>query len=590
MCLNASIFDAKKSGAIRRISMFSFLFLISIMITQATARVSPNQDNLPDNLLDTHLNQPPPGRFHPLLLSSIETATEAKIESSTLYLKANYYHHSGQDVKALKAYNLLLSNDPPKYVYDGFLRFLNKKNRTQAIVNLIDKTEDLFKDDLDIQLIYVKSLLTTNRDDQTRALLKKLKKKYPTNQQVVYYSIAHHEKTNNLKQALEDINTFLEKQKGQSRRFFFYFLQAKIYFKTGNLPLALNAISKSLRLAPRFGQGILFKAFLFEKIKQFAAAAKMYQNFLALQGRKAIYDPTIIKQLAQVLIRQKRFEAAARTLQKLKNKHAEDYFHLALLFKKAKKYKKALNALNEEVVQKIFRRKKLPEVLPLKIELLIQLGRHKKIVQLIRTGLEQRPDSRLIITLARTLITKEIAAQQIKTLLQTHAAQHKHAYHTTVSLADLALQKKQYSRAIASYQRARQQIKNKKVKKGSLQEIHAKIDFQIGLVYFVMNKKKQAITVLEKAVVQKIVYPPTYNLLASLLAEKGITLSRAGSLIDKALTHDPHSPYFLDTKAMILNKQGKRTESIALLKTALKIAPNDPVLKKHLKAITKEVL
>ncbi|MBU1008051.1 tetratricopeptide repeat protein [Candidatus Dependentiae bacterium] len=510
------------------------------------------------------------------LFSFLSTATEEKIQQSTLYLKANYFQHSGQFHQALKIYNDLFIRDAPSYVYDGYLRLLSQTNQFNRIVSLIDKTQDNFKENLEIQLIYAQSLLNTNKDIQAREFLEKLKEQYPENEQIAYYSAAHNERTNNISKALEEIEAFLTNKSNQNRFFLFYFLKAKILLKIGNPKQALAAIDSSLKLAPKFDQGVLFKALLLEQTKQIDQAIAHYRKYLSLTK----HDPAITKQLVQLLFSQRKFAQAAAELRKINQENRDQpeyYTDLALLEWKAKNHVKALNAINEALNKSPL----FEKAIGLKIEICIALNQYEEIAPLIQNWLLKKPHNNSIIKLILRLSGKEqiISSEQAIAILE--AANKKHDTLDTIPLAiaDLQIQAKQYNNALKSYDQAFKRTNSKKLK--------AKLLFQTGFIHFVTDNKQEATKTLDRALQQEVIYPSTYNLMAYLISkpkkQSSTKLSYALTLIDKALATTPQSPYFLDTKACILQKQGKYNEAKELFNKALTLAPHDKIIQSHAK-------
>ncbi len=79
----------------------------------------------------------------------------------------------------------------------------------------------------------------------------------------------------------------------------------------------------------------------------------------------------------------------------------------------------------------------------------------------------------------------------------------------------------------------------------------------------------------------------TLNNWAYLLAKNGVRLDEADSLIDKALSSDSTSPYFLDTKAWVLYQKGDYKGALEYAQKALKYAPNDADVNEHMGFILK---
>ena len=500
------------------------------------------------------------------LLSFISTSTEAQIKHSSLYLKANYLQREGKYNQALKTYNDLFTLKAPPYIYEGYLRLLSKTNQSNAIVNLIDKTEEIFKDDLAIQLIYAQSLLNTNNDQQAEKLLDKLKEKHPENEQVSYFLAAQGEKTGKLQKALETIDSFLTKNRRRSKIFLFHFLKAKILLKMGNHRLSLEAINKSLEFFPKFDKAILFKALVLEQSGKIDQAISTYKNFLVLVGPNKI----IQKQLVQLLFSQKRFEQAATELRKIKTDTPDYFFDIALLEFNAKNYTAALECLNKSLSQnKGFIKAKV-----LKIEVLLAQKKFDAVLAILEEWLIERPHDNAIINTLLTLQKSGIKPESVLNLLERVQKIYKNHANILLSIADLSLQTRQYTKAINLYKRVLLLTKNK--------ELQAKIRFQLGLILFMTNKKSAAIAQLQSATNQKTVFHPAYNLLAYCYAEQKKNLKTAFSLIEKALDYDIESPYYLDTKGLILYNQQKYAQALSTFQQADKFAPNDPTIRKHL--------
>lgn len=497
------------------------------------------------------------------LFSTVSTATKTKINQTTLYMGAYYLQESGQYGKALRMYSDLFSLNAPEYVYEGYLRLLSQTNQFSKIVSLIDKTQEQFEDDIEIQLIYAQSLLNTNHNKQAAKLLEKLKKKYPNNEQIIYYSTAMHEKTNNLTKALADIDAFLAENPPKTKYSFFHFLKAKIYLKKGDLPQALASINQSLKLFPRFDKGILFKALLLEQMQKIDAAIETYKDFLNISGN----NPLITKQLVHLLFSKEKFAEAAQQLKRVNSNQPEYFFDLALLEWKAKNYDAALQNSKKAI-------SKNPTFTKAKI-LIIQIFLEQKKYDDILNHAKQwllTSQSNHIIHMLLLLPEKGVSPEKILSLLAE--TNKKNNPKILLAMGDLSLKSKQHKKAVELYTKVFRATKN--------EDLKAKIRYQNAFIYFKANKRKQAKKILDEALKQKIVYPPAYNLMAFMLVESNKDFDQALVHINKALEFDPTSPDFLDTKGLILQKQQKYTLAIKKFEEALKYAPQDKQIKSHL--------
>lgn len=528
---------------------YYFFFLLPFIFMQTTfAKTSAEKDYI-------------------TMLSLLDTNTETSIRQYSLYLKAGYQQMSGDYQKALKTYNDLFTIDAPTYVYDGYLRLLSETNQFPAIIKLIDKTQEMFKDNLAIQLIYAQSLLNTDNDEKAEKLLMELKEKHPDNEEIIYYSAAQQEKNNNLEKALNTINSFLEKSNLKSKYFLFYFLKSKIHLKLEQFNLALKAIEKSLQLFPQFDKGWLFKGLLLEQMGQIQEAINGYKQFLNLTG----HNPTIEKQLVQLLFSLHRFKEAAAEFKKIKSENPEYFFDLALLEWKAENFNDALIHINKTLEKK-------PEFIKaklLKIEILLSLNRHQETLTLMKNWITKSPKDHSAIHTLLLLQKTGIEVQLILEVLEQVNKIYKKQIGILLAMADLYLQTNQYRKALSCYQQVFNSTHNK--------ELKAKMLFQIGFIHFSTNNTSETEKILNSALKETIVYPSTYNLLAYYYANQNKNLNKALEFVEKALKHNPNSPYYLDTKGYILLKQKNYLESVAIFEKAMKYSDNDSIIKEHLK-------
>jgi len=258
-------------------------------------------------------------------VSLINTTTENKINQKTIYLKAKFFHESKQYSKAFSAYDYLISHNVLPYVYKDYVRLLSDANQFLAIVSLLDK-KDMSEEDLDIQLIYIQSLLNTNRPQQAVTLLEKLRDKHPENLQIAYYLATQHARTNKHQRALETLNQIISSTKTKRRLFLFHYLKAKILLKTGQKHLALSAINTCLALSPQFLQAILFKGLLLEQLKNIELAITCYKKYLGIVG----HAPAIAKQIIHLLCKLNNYAAAAEELRKFQNRTVEQNYDCPL--------------------------------------------------------------------------------------------------------------------------------------------------------------------------------------------------------------------------------------------------------------------
>ena len=499
----------------------------------------------------------------PLLLNN-PRPTDTRLYS--LYLKANFQQMSGDFDRALKTYNDLFELNAPPYVYEGYLRLLSETNQFPAIAALIDKTEDVFPESLDIQLIYVQSLLSTNQDERAEELLLKLKEKYPNNEQVTYFSAAFYEKSSQFPKALDMLDSFLKKRRLKPKFFLFFFLKAKIYLKMESFPDALLAINNSLKLHPKFEKGWLFKGLLLEQMGNITAAIKSYKQFVTIAGP----DIAVIKQIVQLLFNEEEFVQAAQTLKQIKSDHPKYFFDLALLHWKAQMNQPAL----EYVTQSLERDPNFIKAKVLKLEVLLALNKKQELLSMIEQWLSAEKEDNSVVSLVALFRKIGIPAPILSQVLkQVHQKKPKN-YTLLVAAGDLLMQTNDLDSALDCYRKALPLVDRIPLK--------SKIYFQIGTIQFATGKDTAAEKSLLHALKFKPTYPSAYNLLAYYYARNNRNLKKAHKFVDEALKIRPQSAYYLDTKGYVLFQLGKKDEAIELFKKAYKLAPEDMTIKEHL--------
>jgi tetratricopeptide (TPR) repeat protein len=113
-------------------------------------------------------------------------------------------------------------------------------------------------------------------------------------------------------------------------------------------------------------------------------------------------------------------------------------------------------------------------------------------------------------------------------------------------------------------------------------DLKSRILYQMGVIYYEKLNYPAMKQVLEQADNLGADYPPALNLLAYYYATEGKQVAKAEALIEKALAKDGENPHFLDTKALVLYKQGKYQQALDILKPIAQAVPNDSTIMIHL--------
>lgn len=503
-------------------------------------------------------------------ISDTEEDSHTQQKLYFLYLKASYLHARGHAEKAIQAFQSLLEHNPPAYVYDGYLTLLFDIGQFQKIVDLTEKKEKpletLLQKNLDLQLIVAQSYIHLNQDQKAASMLTQLSQEHPDNIQIAYYTAVALLKNNQLVQANTFIDSCLANQALQPRHFLFYFLKSKIYLAQHNIAQALECIEKSLERFPKFDRGWLLKGMLLEQQGKMHDAIAGYKNFLDLVGR----DVMVEKQLIQLLFSQKRFSEAADYLKKIQSDSPEYFFDLALIQTKAEDFSAAYSNIKKALkLNKDFKQARL-----LAIDILFAQKKYDTVLHFIKKWIVQYPHDETAFHTLIILRKSPIGAEKIIDLLKDIIKDKQHTSTTIIALADLYADTQKYNQAINCYEKLLAMTNHTAMKSNIL--------YQLAYLYHKTNQSDKIEKPLQEALELEPHNSSAQNLLAYHYVQSDKNLDQALELIDKALTQEPHSSYYLDTKGCILLKLGRQENAVQILRQASMLAPHDMTIKKHL--------
>jgi tetratricopeptide (TPR) repeat protein len=106
--------------------------------------------------------------------------------------------------------------------------------------------------------------------------------------------------------------------------------------------------------------------------------------------------------------------------------------------------------------------------------------------------------------------------------------------------------------------------------------------FQTGAEYEKMGNFDKAVEAFELLLTIDPDHDGALNFLGYMLADKGVRLNDALTMIQKAVKADPENGAYLDSYAWVLYKLGRYSEALAQIRKAIAKVPNDPVVFEHL--------
>ena len=105
--------------------------------------------------------------------------------------------------------------------------------------------------------------------------------------------------------------------------------------------------------------------------------------------------------------------------------------------------------------------------------------------------------------------------------------------------------------------------------------------YQIGMLYEKKGESEKAFAVMEDVLKRDSEYSNALNFIGYSLAEKGIKLDEAETMIKKALSKRPDDGYILDSLGWVHFKKGNYREALDELLKANQLLPDDPTIAEH---------
>ncbi len=191
-----------------------------------------------------------------------------------------------------------------------------------------------------------------------------------------------------------------------------------------------------------------------------------------------------------------------------------------------------------------------------------------------RKALEDYPDDRALRTTQALLYGKnnqpDEAAQILRAMLDNSAAD----LEVYLNLAQVYEQARRFSDAEQSLRAA-----EATVQQPSGREL---IHFQFGAIYERQKKYEQAEEAFEAVLAINPRNALALNYYGYMLAEQGLRLDEAVSLVERALAEDPSNGAYLDSIGWAYYKQGKLADAEEYLHRAVGRIPRNPTIRSHL--------
>ncbi|MFC1854408.1 tetratricopeptide repeat protein [Candidatus Dependentiae bacterium] len=493
-------------------------------------------------------------------------------EKYELYLKAIYQNTSGDRGAVEDTSSSLMSMAPHAAAYDVRTKYLFETGQFSKLIKLpIFSSDDWKKLNWETILLGSRAMEAAGKTKRSDAMFDYLREKHPDRDQIVYFDSVRLLKRGNRDKALERIDSFLEGATLKARHAIFYQLKASVFMKPPKVELkkALSMINKSLELNPRNPKTWLSKAALHDRLGQDDKAINALRSLLNTTD-----NPSFRKILVERLFKKSQFKKAAEELEKINEETPEHYFDLALLMWKAEDFKNAEKNINKSLsLNKNFRKARF-----LKLEILLAQDKKNKILEMLKTWISEEPTNPIVLKALLSLIGHGFSPKEILPILENTFKNNPENTMVVSAFADLSLAAGRDKQALSTYRKLMKLISGDT-------ELESKTLHQIGFLQYRLGDAKSAVQNLEKSVKHTPTSPASNNLLAYLYAERGNNLEKALELVNMALSKNPLSSAFLDTKGLILMKLNRYGDSLTVLRKALKLDPLNTTVKDRINNI-----
>lgn len=464
---------------------------------------------------------------------SIET--EKKSTEFDDYFKACLHQAKGQIPQAKHFYKKLFQNKRSKGSMKSYIRLLFD---SQDFAEVIKQTEKKYHSDFEMQLLRAQAFLMTGNNESADSVFVKLSKQKPADFTVHYQRTICLLRMNKIDEASKVITTFLKSNDETPQHAMFYFLQSKIFLLQNNQEKALASIDNSLRLYPKFDEGILFKSLLLEQMGKPEDAIAGYLHFLEQTAH-----PRIEQELMNMLLKYKKDVALAdRISSTLLLNNAEYFYTMGSQLAVQGRYLPALAAFGKTCALDPTRE----NAWKAQLNILKQKNDPDRfldiMIQWMTQTEHQAEQISLLISLSKSFLPRQKIMRGLEALHQKRAPTKE----SLSFLGDLYFEEKSFQQCLKTLDALEVLTKN--------EQLASEFLFQKGYVYFMLEEKAKA----EEYIKQSLAInasPEASNLLAIMYAEKEGMLEAADGLISQALTKQPHNHAFLDTKQQILKKK-----------------------------------
>jgi predicted Zn-dependent protease len=492
-------------------------------------------------------------------LPCLAESTGAKEYAQTLHqtMWATFLHHDKQYVPAEDWYTALTKNSASIYSLKGYILFLFDRQRYTEIVAYVPTIKEHFAHDVDVQRIAAHALALSGRVQDADAYFIALYKQFPTNADIALETIKALVRVNNTQEAVEITQSIINKTPYKASVFIFYFVQAQLQVKLGNVQQARESLQQCINMRPDFAQGWLLMSLFEAQVGNVVSATQHYHSFVQLSGTR---DANLENHLLMLAQKQSMPQSGiAKPLLLNKTPSLEK----ALAFYKDRQFSKALAAVDHCIhhEEETF----LPKIL--KIQILLDMHDADTALVNLLAWIQEEPEQQMWFSLMHILTDVHLPQ---RTIIEALESIHKTAPQTLwapLYCADLYIRAGDNAHGLVSYAKA--------LKLATDPLLKTELYFSIALIQYQQANFEAVADAVEQGLAQNSVHAPLFNLAAYYYATKGKDLKKAQHYIRLALAQEPANFHYIDTQALILYKLRAFDKAEALLDQLYAQIPTD---------------
>ena len=547
---------------------FTVLILSLALVACSSLPKNSQEDNTSISKKKTTIDSEPQVKED----ASIPSTTSDESKADYHFTLSEIYSASNNITKAIEELKKTLAYDPKSVLVHLKLAQLHLKNGdiTKSIASantVLEIDPKNHKATIFLGTIYMSLGIYKQAEEQYRQTLSHYSGQGENSQELsLQLALTIMQQKEKEKEAIEILEK-LVKTSDQHKHTAYYYLgyiqQTKQKFNK-----AEKYYKKSLKIQADFKKAIMGLAGLYEQTNRPLDAINLLQSF----NKKFGPDEQIALYLSRMYLYQKDYKNAYiqyEVISAFNPSNTELQTRMAFILIKQKKYKEALNKLQDALKQK-------PQMITARIHFYIGAvyEEMKKYPEAIKSFLQvpvsspYHDESRIY---AAYLENKQEQPQKAIQILENAISSSSQNPKLFTVYASLLNDVQKYDEAIA--------FLNSAIKKFPKEE---SLHFLLGSVHDKVGDKKETIKVMKHILSLNPQHVEALNYLAYTYAEMGKQLDEAEVLARQAIKLKPNDGYIQDTLGWIIFKKGHITDSIKLLESAYKIQSDESVIAEHL--------